>query len=278
MAVNHKQLKDALKIMCEAPDSIRRAQDRYKEKLSAIKEKERSGNWSPNAIAADRKTAKEDFDRVVGRLMGQMKSAVYTVNDNNDFGGETFDFSDPKFQSALTFVSIMGRNMTHPDQINMLEQFRGNPGALNALGAAMKKNGLYFADRTKEMTKTIPHQALEDVAYVVGKYELNGEVDLGRMKWSGAEFKKQAERMGYDMTDAPDPYVAALKDARDLIPVSEDATEQAKNDAARWKIDAAIKELNNAKATGQGSPEDILSKAIKGIEKLAAETQAEANA
>lgn len=273
MAVNHKQLKDALKIMCDAPDSIRRAQDRYKEKLSAIKEKERSGNWSPNAIAADRKTAKEDFDRVVGRLMGQMKSAVYTVNENNSFDGESFDFADPKFQSALTFIGLMGRDMTPKDQINMLEQFRGNPGALNALGAAMKKNGLYFADRAKEMTKTIPHQALEDVAYVVGKYELNGEVDLGRMKWSGAEFKKAAERYGYDMSDAPDPYVSALMDARDLIPVSDDPKEQAKNDAARWKIDAAIKELK----TGQGSPEDILSKTIKGIDNLAAQG-AEANA
>ena len=273
MAVNHKQLKDALKIMCDAPDSIRRAQDRYKEKLSAIKEKERSGNWSPNAIAADRKTAKEDFDRVVGRLMGQMKSAVYTVNENNSFDGESFDFADPKFQSSLTFIGLMGRDMTPKDQINMLEQFRGNPGALNALGAAMKKNGLYFADRAKEMTKTIPQSALEDAAYVFGKYDYNGEVDLSRMQWSGAEFKKQAERMGYDMTDAPDPYVAALKDARDLIPVSDDPKEQAKNDAARWKIDAAIKELK----TGQGSPEDILSKAIKGIDDLAAQG-AETNA
>lgn len=273
MAVNHKALKDALKIMCEAPDSIRRAEDRYKEKLAAIAEKERGGNWSPNAIAADRKTAREDRDRVVGRLMGQMKDAIYTVNDNNSFEGESFDFADQRFQSALNFLNLMGHDMTPRDQINLLENFRGNPGALNALGAAMKKSKLYFADHAKEMTKTIPQQALEDAAFVVGKYDLTGEVDLSRMRWTGREFKKQAERMGYDMTDAPNPYVSALMDARDLIPVSDDPKEQAKNDAARWKIDAAIKELK----TGQGSPEDILSKAIKGIDDLAAQG-AESNA
>ena len=97
------------------------------------------------------------------------------------------------------------------------------------------------------------------------------------MRWSGSEFKKQAERMGYDMADAPDPYVSALMDARDLIPVSDNLTEQAKNDAARWKIDAAIKELNNIKRTGQGNPEDILAKAVKDIEKLTAQS-AEGNA
>ena len=271
MAVNHKALKDALKIMTEAPDSLRRAEERYKEKLAAIKAKETTGNWSPNAIQTDRKAAKEDRDRIVSRLMGQMKGAIQTISENNNFSGEAFDFSDSKFQSAIRFLDIMGHDMTHADQINLLEQFRGNPGALNALGAAMKKKGLYFADRAKELTKTIPQSALEDAAYVVSKYQYFGEVDLGHMRWSMGEFKKQAERMGYDMTDAPDPYISALIDARDLIPVSEDEKEQARNQAARWRIDNAIKELNTAKATGQGSAEEIFSKAIRSLESGTAE-------
>ena len=273
MNIDQKAHKEALKTMSEAPAAIKRAEDRYKEKLAEIKQKEASGNWSPNAIKTDRAVAKEDRDRIVGRLMGQMKNAINTIGANNSFSGASFDFADPKFQSALTFLNLMGHDMTPTDQVNMLEQFRGNPGALSALGAAMKKNGLYFADRAKEMTATIPEQALQDAAYVVGKYELNGEVDFSRMTWTKSEFKKMAERMGYDMTDAPDPLVAALMDARDLIPNSEDEKENARNQAARWKLETAIKEINTAKATGQGNAEDIFSKAIRSVENLPTDGQ-----
>lgn len=266
MAINHSELKKALKIMTEAPDSIRRANDRYKEKLSEIKVREQSGQWSPNSIKSDRERAKNDRDIVVGRLMDQMKSAIYTIDANNSTYGETFDFSDPKFQSAISFISIMGRDMSPVDQINLLENFRGNPGALNALGSAMKKNNLYFSGQAREMTKTIPSQALQDAIYVVNKYEFNGEIDLERMRWTGGEFKKAAERYGYDTSSDPDPYVAALIDARDLIPVSDDEKEQARNTAAKWKIDSAIKELNTAKATGKGNREEIFTKAVRNIE------------
>lgn len=269
MSINHAELKKALKIMTEAPESIRRAEDRYKEKLLDIQKKEESGRWSPNAIKSDRLLAKDDRNRVVGRLMNQMKSAINIISANNSVYGESCDFADPKFQAAISFISLMGKDMTPTDQINLLENFRGNPGALNALGSAMKKNGLYFADRAKEMTKTVPSQALEEALYVCSKYELNGVVDLGHMRWTKDEFKKAAERYGYDMTDAPDPYIAALTDARDNIPVSDDEKEQARNTAAKWKIDSAIKELNAAKATGQGNREDIFSKAVRDIESYA---------
>lgn len=267
---NHNAIKSSLKIMMEVPDSIKRAQDNYKVKLGEIKSRESTGRWSPNAIAADKGRAKEDYDRIVSRLMGQMKSAVETLNENNSFEGEAFDFSDPKFQSAISFMQLMGKDMTPVDQINMLENFRGNPGALNALGAAMKKNHLFFADRAKEMTKTLPAEALNDAAYVVGKYEYCGEADFSRMRWSKGEFAKMAERMGYDMGDAPDPYLSALMDARDALAMSGDMGGDAHSSAARLKLDKAIRDINTARATGEGSVEEIFSNAIRHMEMLTA--------
>lgn len=273
MAINHSEKKKALKIMSEAPDSLRRAENLYKERLAAIREKELTGNWSPNTIKADRTRAREDYDLVAKRLIGQMKNAVYTINDNNSFDGESADFADPKFQSALTFINMMGHDMSAVDQINMLENFRGNPGALNALGAAMKKKGLYFADRAKEMCKTIPEQALEDAAYVVGKYEYNGEVDWGRMRWSKDEFAKAAQRYGYDMSDAPDPFISALMDARDSIPIAGDDKEQMRSGAAKLSLDLAIRDMQKAKQTGEGNAEQIFSDAIRRMERLTANPQ-----
>lgn len=270
MAINHEKLKPALKIMNEVPKSLEATEKLYKERLKEIKAKEATGNWSPNAIEKDRARAKADRNLVVDRLIKQMETAVYTISQNNSFEDEKFDFSDSKFQSALNFLSLMGQDMTAKDQINLLEQFRGNPGALNALGAAMKKNKLYFADRATEMTKTISQTALEDAAYVIGKYKYSGVVDTSRMRWSGSEFKKMSERMGYDMTDAPDPYLSALSDARNSIPVSDDPTEEAKNNAKRLKIDLAMREVKKA-SLENGNVEEVFTKVARGIESNSAE-------
>lgn len=272
MAINHKELKNALKIMTDAPKTLEATQKLYKERLAQIKAKEATGNWTPNSIKRDRAQAKADRDLVVDRLMKQMETALQTVDQNNNFENESFDFSDPKFQSALNFLSLMGRDMTPKDQVTLLEGFRGNPAALNALGSAMKKQGLYFADRAKEMSKTISRSALEDAGYVISKYKYSGEVDTSRMRWSGSEFRKQAERMGYDMTDAPDPYLSALSDARNNIPVSADPMEEARNQAKRMKIDVAIREVK--KAAESGNVEEVFTKAVRGIEGAAAEGNA----
>ena len=270
--VNHTILKDALKIMTEAPDSIRRAEEHYKNKLAEIEAQSRdlAPSYKERLIAE----ARADRDRVVGRLMDQMNGAVYDIDANNDFSGEAFDFADPKFQSAINYMNIMGADMDAASQLNMLESFRGNPGALNALGAVMGKKGLYFADRAKDMTKTIPHSALTDAAAVIGEYQYSGEVNFDRMAFSKAEFKKAAERMGYDMSSATDPYISALVDAKNMISTSEDPVEQARNSAAKMKIEKAIQEIKTAKATGKGSVEDVFSSAIRSVERFTQEAQA----
>ncbi len=279
MKINHTEKKKALKIMVEVPESLKRADALYKERLAEIKEKERSGNWSPNALKREREQAKENYDIVAKRLIEQMKNAVSTISENNSFDGEAADFGDPKFQSALSFVGMLGHDMSAVDQINLLEQFRGNPGALRALGAAMKKNGLYFADRANEMCKTIPQQAFEDVMYIIGKYEYNGEVDLTRGLWTLPEFKKAAERYGYDMSDAPDPYTAALIDARDALSVTDGGNDAAHSSAARYVLDLAIRDIQTAKQTGDGNPEAIFTDAIHRMERMTAQMpSAEADA
>ena len=272
MAVDYKALKDALKIMTDAPASIKRAESRYQDKLADIEA--RSRDLSPNYKDKLKAEAKEDRNIVVSRLMDQMDKAIYTIDANNSFDGEAFDFSDPKFQSAVNFLNLMGADMTPVDQVNMLESFRGNVGALKAIGSAMRKNGLFFADQANEMAKTIPESAITDAAVFIGTYRYDGTIDYSRMQFSGSEFEKQAKRLGYSMEDAPDPYISALADARNLIhDVTDDPKAKARNNAVRIKIDMAIKDIQTAKATGKGSVEDIFSKAIRSVENLPADIE-----
>ncbi len=270
--IDHKKMKDALKIVNEVPKSVERAEKLYQERLAEIKTREATGDWGRNKIAADRQSAKEDRDRVVSRLMGQFESAVVTIKENNSFGGALADFADPKFQAALSFIGTVGHDMSPSDQIGLLEQFKGQPGQLNALGAVMKKHNMFFSNRAQELTKTISNQALEDATYVIGLYKYNGKVDFGRMRWTKDEFDKFGERNGYDMEDAPDPYLAALSDARNNISISDDPMEEARNKAKRMKIDLAIQDVK--KAVVNGNVEEVFTKAVRGIEGAAAEGNA----
>ncbi len=278
MPKDYDRIKKALKTMIEAPESVKRAESNYRNKLRDIDAMSR--DISPNEKDRRTKVARDDRDVIIGRMMEQMNGALNTLADNNDYSNEQFDFSDPKFQAALNYMQLMGEEMPPNEQINMLEQFRGNPGALHALGAAMKKKGLYFADRATEMCKPIPDEALRDAAVFIGTYNYDGSIDTSRIDYSKGEFKKMAARMGYgELADNPDPYLSALMEARDSIKDPDDANDimgKAKALAQRVKLDTAIKELKAAQSAGE-NVEDVFAHAVRDLNTAPVDIDAVAN-
>ena len=279
MAINKKALGSALRVLDESPKKISAAKEKYRQDLNAIREKERSGNYSPNYITTAKQAAKQEHDRAIKTLVDGMKSAYNTVVANNDYTAEEINLDDKRLQTALSIVNTQGKNLPHNLQIKLLTQFRGDFGALSVLEGAYKAHGLYFANMAREMQTPIKESALHDMklAFAYYDYDLESKgivnFDENKIMWSKGAYAAQAERLGLDLAGEENSYLYALHELKRQL---DNETFSGANDSIRaqsisssrsWAIESAAHELANAKATGKNESE-IFNSAIKHLERL----------
>lgn len=218
MAINHKEFSRSLSVIVENPKKIAEAENKYKATLAEIQEKERKGDWSPNAIKRMKDEAISERNRVCHTLAHGMRDALEIVKRNNDLKSESLDINSVKVQNAVNILSLMGKKLTPADQASMLESFRGDPASLRFLESAFEKNNLpYAAKAAKEMYKGISEQALSDMKTVLDFHdyaESQGRYDfpIEKATWTRSEFERMRDRMGYEPSNA-DPFLAAIDDA-----------------------------------------------------------------
>ena len=217
MPINHKDLARSLSVIVENPKKIKEAEEKCKAALAEIRVKEKSGNWSPNAIKRMKDEAIAERNRVCHSLAHAMRPALETIKQNNSPSQEPLDINSPKIQNAVNVLSLMGKNLTPADQASILESFRGDPAALRFLQSAFQKNGLKFAaQQAGEMMRSVSQQAINQVEEVLNFHdyaESQGRYDFpaDRMVWTHNEFQRQIDRMGYEPSNA-DPFLAAIDD------------------------------------------------------------------
>ena len=278
MTFDRKKMAESLKILAENPDKIKAQEKLYQERLSAIKVKEATGNWSPNTIERERREAKEARDRVSHALANAMRPALEYVKANNDYTTIPIDLESPKLSRALDVASLLGKNMVYSDQIGILNQFRGDPASLRVLEATFRKNGnTWAADVAREMQKPISTQALDQMNEVLAFHEYaesQGRFDFPaeRMMWTHGNFKKQADRLGLDFDGVADPYTLMLDmtldsmEENELSTMSEASPEKAAQAKAwlaaqKYKLSLAKQEIANAAKTG-ADPAQIVNRAL----------------
>lgn len=264
---DHNKLKAALKTMTTAPVEIRNADEEYRATLKDIDA--HKDTYAPSYSRELKQKASDKRERLVSTLVKSMRGAIADIQENNSFEDEPLDFNNPKLQNAINTLNAVGGSLPASAQISMLESFRGDPAALKYLGTAFKKNGLFFADRAADMVKPISRQALEDAAFVCGSYDYDGTAPVERMRFTGGEFKRQAQRMGYDISDA-DPFLAALNAERDRID-----TTNTKGTYRKLYLEKALQDYKAAKNGSGENPTDVFSKAVEHIEMLEAAKVAE---
>ena len=278
MGINKKALGSALHVLDESPKKIATAKAKYQQDLNAIREKERSGNYSPNYISKAKQDAKAEHDRVVKALVDGMKAAYNTVLENNDYSAEEINLDDKRLQTALSIVNTQGKNLPHNLQVKLLNQFRGDFGALSVLEGAFRANGLYFEKMAHEMQTPIKESALNDMATAFSYYDFDltrGIVnfDEKRIMWSKGAYAAQAERLGLDLSGEDDSYLYALNELKRQLDdetfsgATNDTRAQGIASSRRWAIESAAQELANAKNTGKNESE-IFNSTIKHLERL----------
>lgn len=296
-AFDRKKLTEAYKVVAQNPGRIKAQDQLYRDRLAEIRAKEATGNWSPNTIKREREEAKAEHDRVAHALANAMRPALEYIRQNNDYTSLPIDLDNNKLQRALNMVGLMGGKLSFSDQAGLISQFRGDPASLRVLQAAFEKNGQDWAAKTaKEMQQPISNQALEELSTVLSfheYYQAKGEFSFPdeKMTWTHPAFEKQAQKLGLDFDEAPDPYSLALDltlsslqeeeyaTAQEADPVKA-AQERARIAAERYKLANAKNEISKAIANGE-DPARIFNKAMATAERGAearstgAETTAE---
>lgn len=259
---NHKDYARALRTLDSAPKEIEKAKDEYRATLAEIKKREDSRQWSPASIDNMKAEAKAKRDRTIKGLADSMIPAYNYVNDNNNYSGADFDLGDPKLQAAITLVNSLGRKVPFDTQTSLLNQFRGNLGALNVLEALFREKGLYMADMAHDLQRPISQEALENMAYSLNsylyKYESKGivDIDFERCFWTKNAFSDQAQRLGIDANDNDNVFICAIDVMKkgieeDLFNHNISETDAAKAQKLQWQLDLAKEEINRAKANGE---------------------------
>ena len=283
MSINHAELKKALRILSETPGKIAEEEQKCRDALAEIRQREATGNWSPNTIKAEKERVTNDRDRVCHALAHSMRSALNVVKANNNLADEPLNISDPKLQNAVSVLSLAGKNLSYADQISLLETFRGDPANLRFIKSAFEKNGLtYAAKQADSMMKSIPTQALTEMETVLDFHdyaEAQGRYDfpIEKAYWSKGEYQRQYERMGYAGADT-DPYSYALDLAmeqvreREMFPKYNGDTdpegaarEHAEISAQKYKIAMAQRDIAKARSTGQDAA-TVFNNAIRSME------------
>jgi hypothetical protein len=148
----------------------------------------------------------------------------------------------------------MKDKLPHAQQISILNNFKGEPAALQFLGDVFDANGLYYSQLAREMIKPISNEALENAEYCVNSYELTGDFPEEKMYWTKGAFAEQMERLGID-SGAADPFVTALKSMRG-----------GENPEAQRIISAAIYKIANSPSMTDTDKADLIDSVTKQID------------
>ena len=260
MSIDHRALKQALRTLDEAPKKIAQAKTQYSADLEEIRKLERSGNYSPNYINNAKAKAKEKRDRDIKTLAESLKPALATVKANNDYSTAELNLDDPKLQAALSIINTQGKNLAHNLQVQILNQFRGNPSALAVLEGSMKSKGLYFSTLAREMQKSISNEAIENMERAIGYYDYyanhKGIIDFDDKKlyWTRNAFKEQAQRLGYDEDGTEDAYTYAITELRRQAEeefFSSDQEDSIKASVRKMTLDSIQADVARAKQNGE---------------------------
>ena len=284
MALNHTELKKALKILAENPSKIEFAKQKYNDRMKEIRAEEAKGIWSPKAIEKMKSDALAERDRTAHALAHAMKSALEIVKANNDFQDTAIDLSSPKLQNALSVINALGKNMPYSDQISLCSQFVGDIASLRVIEGALKNAGLnYGAKQAHELQRQIPNNAITEMETVLAFHdyaERQNRLDfpISRAHWTKGEFKKAFDRLGYDSDSLSDPYSLSLELAMDNLRekadevMTEEDPEKAEKarawlNAEKLKIEYTRKEIQKAKESGE-DPSTAFNNALRTMEKV----------
>lgn len=285
MSIDHKALKQALRTLDEAPKKISQAKRQYSADLEEIRKLEKTGNYSPNYIAKAKADAKEKRDRAVKTLAESMKPALNVVRANNDYSTAELDLNNPKLQTALNIINGQGKNLAHNLQVQILNQFRGDPSSLAVLEGAMKANGLYFHSLAHEMQKSVSSEAINNMNSALNYFDYYAskgiyDFDEKKIYWTQNAFAEQAQRLGYDLEDGTqDAYNFALAELRRQAESERfgDPNNSAEAWARKMALDMAQNEVTKARESGQDEAE-AFNRAIKRIQQKTAEMATEPQA
>lgn len=280
-----RDLARALKTLDTAPKEIEKAKYEYRAKLDEIRQHEASRQWSPASLDRMKAEAKAKRDRTISGLADGMVSAYNIVAANNTYTGADLDLDDPKFNKAITLISVLGDKMPYDTQVSILNQFRGNTAALAVLEEAYKKNHLYTASMAHDMQRPISGEAMENMAHTLNTYLYNKEdkgvieFDIDQYsRWTKDAFGKQAQRLGLDMDSASDPYEFALEQMRSGLEEDMFNGKASKNSQAlQWRLDLAKQEVARAKANGEDVA-SVFNAAMKRVEDFRSGEEAKAAA
>jgi hypothetical protein len=126
--------------------------------MKEIDAEERKGIWGKVTLDGRRKEALESRNRTCNAMIDSMVTAYNFVVTNNAYdASETINFDNPRLQSVLKTIDVMGKDLSVSDQMAILGEFRGDIGSLRVLEKAFAKNNLYMKSAAREMQQPIPY-------------------------------------------------------------------------------------------------------------------------
>ena len=203
---------NALKSLDEGPRKIEAALETYKSDLSAIRDLEKSGNYSPNYVNRMKAQAQQKRDAVVGETVSQLRENLSTVREHSA-AADMLDVDDPTLQNSLRIIEAAGKKLNPSAQLSILQKFRGNTPALEFLADLYDKNGYYYASEARKMITPVNTTAMDNLEYCLESWDMFGKWPADKMFWTKNDFRKAVERVD---GGEKDPYISALEDlARD---------------------------------------------------------------
>lgn len=226
----------ALKICAKTPGEIVELQEKYERLIADVYHGDNyriySNEWKNTRAHALRAECRSKVKKMTDSLQ---KSCEFLL-ENDELASQRLDLNSDKMKNAIAIISMLGHDLGGEEQLNILDEFRGDLPALKFLAQVYKKNGLFFADRAEELSQPVSQKAIEDLlernAYF--DYDENAVWEPGQSKFSLGEFKNAAERFGIDLEKNPS-YVTAMSDIRitnfdrERLKLLRDAKETVKN-------------------------------------------------
>ena len=205
--------KSALKTLDAGPKKIAQAREEYRAADKYMQEHKRV--YSQAGQDNYYKTAQAKRDNIIKAEVGKIGKALEVARELRNFPDEKIDLSDAKLQAALNIVNLMGHKLPHAQQISIIQDFQGRPAELNFLADVFDSQKLYYGNYARELAKPISEEALNNLDYCCGAYEMLGKWPFDeKCVWTKDAFAEAATRYGFNMTDTKDPYIEALKNAR----------------------------------------------------------------
>lgn len=205
--------KAALKTLARGQDRIMAAKEDYKKAREYMANPDTRKHYSAIQQEQFKKATADKLKKAMDTEVAAMSRALNIVRQYKSFPGENISLNNPKLQSAIGLVTVMGKDLSHADQIGIIENFRGDMASLHFISGLFKKSGLYYSQYAESLTAPVPSDAIEDMQYCIDSYEQLGKWPDGKLYWTGGEFDKAFDRYGFNADI--DPWVEALKSLKD---------------------------------------------------------------